>query len=395
MPRKKAPRWVPTYGIYRLQHKGEDALVVQLGHDDRDAPNRKEFRNANSRSIDDSHLVQAFTALAKPVVTLTQVAAFITKYGALGGLSDRLPVDFAERFGQPIVELAEAEAELFSGFGAPRMNLGGKWNLTTVTLYQRIARFVKSIIVLDRGLRSHGTIRWSSYSLKSEVREARSALEAAGFRGADPATLAAFEHTGAPTQMTEPTDDDTAIYLARHAGDDVENLLRPLVMTHDGRLSREGALDSRGKEILAKVGEWRAYWDAVDVVRRRKPASPATIAQFQKRIDTGVLESAARWLFTSAALQPELHGSVGSFRIRFAPSSALQSLALAVTQSLLRQGSGPFEVCRLCGSAYQPHVGAKGGRPRTLCDDCFSPRLAKTVSERRRRSRPVNERRKC
>ena len=123
MPQKKSRRLVPTYGMYRLEHEGEDALVVHLGHDDRNAPNRKAFRNAAPRSVDDSRLVQAFTALARSDVTLAHIAAFITKYGALGGLYDHLPPDLAKRFGQRKVVLNQAEANLFSGFGAPRNEL--------------------------------------------------------------------------------------------------------------------------------------------------------------------------------------------------------------------------------------------------------------------------------
>ena len=308
MPQKKSRRLVPTYGMYRLEHEGEDALVVHLGHDDRNAPNRKAFRNAAPRSVDDSRLVQAFTALARSDVTLAHIAAFITKYGALGGLYDHLPPDLAKRFGQRKVVLNQAEANLFSGFGAPRTNFGGEWSLTTAALYQRIAKFVNAIIVLDRGLRDHDTIPWARYSLRSDIREARDILEAAGFRGADAATLSAFERAPAPTPMDEPRDDDTALYLAKYAGDDAERLLRPLVITPDLQFGRALELDDRGREILLKVGEWRAYWAAFQAARRPHPASAGTIARFQKQVDCATLESAATFLFITAALHAQLIG---------------------------------------------------------------------------------------
>jgi hypothetical protein len=386
MPQKNFRRWVPTYAMHHIRHDGEDALIVRLGHDDRDAPNRKAFRNATPKSVDDSRVVQAFTALARPDVTLEHVAAFITKYGALGGLFDQLPPEVALRFGQRKVALTDAEGTLFRGFGAPLMHFGGEWSLTTAALYQRIAKFVRAIIVLNHGLRSHGRIPWTQYSLKREIQDARAILEKTGFRGADAATLSAFEHASAPLPLEEPRDDDTAIYFAKYAGDEVEQLLRPLVLTRDLQFERAADLDERGRTILAKVEEWRAYWAAVETARRRPTANAATIARFQRNVDSATLESAATFLFTTASPGAQLQGSVGTFRIRFAPTSALQSLALEVAKTLVREGSEPFSTCRLCGLAYQSRVGSKGGRPRSLCDDCFSPRLAKTVSERRRRS---------
>lgn len=382
-PKTKHRRWIPSYAIYGVEFEGERALIVTMGPDERRTIGGV-VRRTNGSEVSDEALVSRFTRLARPGTTIEQIARFIQQHGSLSGFSGNLPVEAAERFGQVTASFKELPVKLLAGAGAPTLSVGGDWPIATVSLYQKAARFVRALLNLDSSFRDHGQIPWESYSLRPAVAQCLTELEQLGFHRANPSILAAVHDSPPPSDTNDAAFDEESLHLAGYSGE-LESLLRSMVETSPGTWERVGPLNDRAKRLTERARAWRAYWADLRRAQDGPPFPARVLARQKKQADINLLESAAAWLLSTARIQAELSGTVGTFKLRYAPATCWQAIALSVAAHLVRSGGQALRGCRVCGSAFTPRIGSSGGRPRTLCEECYDPRTAKTVSERLRR----------
>lgn len=378
---------MPTYALYEVQHKGQPALVVLPGRDDRNAPNRLEFRKNPGHRSNDADILRAFVALSSQETGLQQVVRFITRYGHLGNDIGILPEALIERFGDFRVPFHDFPGRLIAGTGSPEMRFEGETRLVTVQTFQRPACLVVALLAMDSALRGHGKVRWASYARRRDIRDARETLASFGFGGANVRALAELDRTPPPTPLDDPGLDDYALYLAKYGGPDAIAHSGPFVEVTPGRFERAGPSHPETQIVANQLTRWRAYWAALERIREGPPLPPAVEEQFQKRSDAHATETAAKWFIYSADLRAELEGEPGGFALRYTPVNAWQAIALAAGRQLTATDGLPLRTCRFCGLPFVSSSNSLGGRPRTLCGNCYTPRLAKTIAERFRRRR--------
>jgi len=384
MHKKTPSRWVQALGLYSVPESPSDFLLVMPDHR---GPTEPPFRKRTPNyQVSDERLLDRFLAFSRSSTSLGEIARFTLKYGAFSFFGAELPEVAAQRFGQVKRTFDNQSVELYAGTGYESLTFGGEIAVLEVATFTRLARFMSAILTLHRALGEHGQIPWTSFSRKKAIAAARWELISAGFEVQNIDVIAAMKGAGPPADTDYPEADALALHLAKHGGEDFEQYLLSPTNISVELTERNGGISARNRGIASRVHEWRRYWQTIELLESGWKPSAAQREAVQRDVDSMLVSAAAAWCVDSAKITLTLVNREVGFVLEYAPITLWQSLMLALGQQLVRAGTRPLSQCRNCAIMFISRVGARGGRPRTLCELCYDQRLSKTISERKRRS---------